>query len=83
MQSKKISVYTIDSVTALTLNGSAGTIDQVKAGMEVENLIERDGHSLDTLTLSGFGTVPAPPAAKKPTPKKAAPKTTPTPAPTT
>jgi hypothetical protein len=59
MRDKSTHTYAIDNFTTLTLNNVSGKITDIKAGMEVTDYVERDGSSLDTLTLKGYGADPA------------------------
>jgi len=67
MHDRSTHTYKIDFVTALKVNNVAGKIDDLKAGMVVDDYVERDNDSLDLLSVSGYGTNPT--AAK---PKKSA-----------
>ena len=63
MRDKSTHTYTIDDLTAVTVNNSTGKIADVKAGMQIDNYVERDPRTLDTLTVS-FAS-PAPQAPTK------------------
>ena len=77
-------VYTVDGVTQLKVNNVTGTITQIKAGMVVDNYVERDNDTLDSLELSGYGGDLTPATAKPKPPAKPKPTTsTPPPAPAT
>ena len=69
MRDKRLRTYSLDDVTTITLNNSPGKIADIKPGMEMTDYVERDDHTLDSITLQGFGTPP--PAAKAPPQKKA------------
>jgi hypothetical protein len=48
---KKPTVYTIDDMTTVTVNGAPGKFSDIHAGMYVMGTTERDAHTLDNLTL--------------------------------
>jgi hypothetical protein len=79
MRYKEDHPYKIDDFTVLTVNNVSGKLADVKPGMVVEDYLERGTDTLDSLTLSGYGTVPAAKPAAKPAPPK--PKPTPKPTP--
>ena len=47
--------YKIDEITQLTVNGTKGTVAQIKPGMVVGEYVERDGDTLDSISLTGYG----------------------------
>jgi hypothetical protein len=72
MRDKTTHAYKIDDITALKVNGVTGKVSDIKAGMVVDDFVERDDQTLDGLTVSGYGgdTSSAKPVAKpKPKPK--------------
>lgn len=70
-------LYRIDDLTHVTLNIAPGKFSDIRVGMEITDLVERDSQTLDKITLQGSGLAPAPPPEKKKAAKKpkAAPKT--------
>ena len=46
--------YKVDFMTVLKVNNSAGKISDVKAGMVVDDYLERDNDVLDSITVSGY-----------------------------
>jgi|SRR5580658_6338938 hypothetical protein len=61
-KSGQTTVYTIDSVTQITLkDGSAATFKDIQVGQEVFNYAERDSHTLDSISVG-----PADPAPEWP-----------------
>jgi hypothetical protein len=48
---KKPTVYTVDDMTTVTVNGAPGKFADIKAGMYVMGTTERDDHTLDNLTV--------------------------------
>lgn len=66
---KNPKTYTIDELTTVTINNVPGTFAEIRAGMEVMGTTERDGHTLDNITLEGSGTAPAEPPKPAPKPK--------------
>ena len=59
-QSHTTHAYTVDGITMITVNGQKGTIAQIKAGMKVVSSIERDSHSLDSISVAAAAPTPAP-----------------------
>jgi len=53
-ESKIERTYRIDANTELKVNGVAGTFADIKAGMQVQDYMERDNDDLDSLTLIGY-----------------------------
>jgi len=61
-KSGQTTVYTIDSVTQITLkDGTAATFKDIQVGQEVFNYAERDSHTLDSISVG-----PADPAPEWP-----------------
>jgi hypothetical protein len=56
MRDKGPHTYKIDDVTQLKINNAPGKFGDIKAGMVVEDYVERDNDTLDLLSLSGEGT---------------------------
>jgi hypothetical protein len=75
MHDRSTHTYKVDGLTVLKVNNQDGKIADVKPGMVVDDYAERDFDTLDSLSLSGYGTPPAvkPKAPAKPKPKPAAP----------
>ena len=44
--------YTLDGLTAITVNNAPGKIAQIESGMQVRDYVERDSHTLDSITVS-------------------------------
>jgi hypothetical protein len=78
MRFKTDHTYKIDDFTVLTVNNAPGKLADVKPGMVVEDYLERGTDTLDSLTLTGYGTVPAAKPAAKPAPLKPKPAPKPT-----
>jgi hypothetical protein len=79
MRDKTLHPYKIDDITALKVNNVPGKVTDIKAGMVVDDYVERDGQTLDGLNVSGNGGTPtaAKPATKpKPKPKPTTPPQT-------
>jgi hypothetical protein len=56
--------YTVDDFSQVTFQNSPGSIKDIKVGNQIFSYVERDGHTLDSLTV---GTAElAPSAAKAP-----------------
>ena len=47
--------YRVDDMTTLVINGVPGKFGEIKSGMEVRDMVERDNDTLDSLTLIGYG----------------------------
>jgi hypothetical protein len=62
-RNKEIHTYKIDGVTAVKVNGKTGSFADIKSGMEVQDLVERDNDSLDSLSV--ISSTAAPVAKKK------------------
>lgn len=77
MRDKTLHAYAIDEITVFKVNNVSGKVADIKPGMVVVDFLERDAHTLDSLTLTGYGETPA---AAKPKPKLK-PKPTPPPPP--
>jgi hypothetical protein len=54
-------VYTIDDLTTIQVNDDPGKISDIKAGMQVREYVERDGHTLDKITVSKADPAPVAP----------------------
>jgi hypothetical protein len=65
MRDKKTHTYTVDDLTALKVNNSPGKIADIQVGMQIKDYVERDPHTLDTLTIQYAAPGPAPTPAKK------------------
>jgi hypothetical protein len=62
MQTQGTQTYAVDGFTTITVNDVPGKIGQIKAGMQVRDLVERDGHTLDSLSVSKADPAPTAPA---------------------
>jgi hypothetical protein len=69
MRDKTTHTYAIDDVTALKVNNVPGKIADVKAGMVVSDFVERDDHTLDSISVTGYGSSSTP-ASTAAAPKK-------------
>jgi hypothetical protein len=63
LRDKSLHTYAIYELTVITVNNVKGTIADIKPGMVVDDYMERDDTTLDSLSLSGYGT-PAPDKSK-------------------
>jgi hypothetical protein len=63
MRDKSIRTYKIDDLTAVKLNDSPGKFSDIKTGMLVVDFVERDGSTLDGISVQPDDT--ATPSAKK------------------
>ena len=48
---KKPTIYTVDDLTSVTINGSSAKFADIHVGMFIQGMTERDSHSLDNITL--------------------------------
>jgi hypothetical protein len=70
MRDKSKHTYKVDDMTRIKVNNQDGKFADIKVGMVVDDSIERDYDTLDSLNLSGYGTtadgkkVKAPPKPK-------------------
>lgn len=55
--------YTIDGLTSIKVGDNTGTFAQIRAGMQVRDSVERDDHTLDSISVSAAD--PAPKGAPK------------------
>jgi hypothetical protein len=65
MRDKTNHSYVLDGLTAIKVNNSTGTIAQIKVGMQVRDFVERDAHTLDSITVSNADPAPVAPKKKK------------------
>lgn len=54
-----ISVYTVDGLTDVEVNNNRSTLDHIKPGMQVRDLVERDSHTLDKISVSMADPAPS------------------------
>jgi hypothetical protein len=64
MRDKTLHTYAVYELTAITVNNLKGTLADIKPGMVVDDSMERDDTTLDSISLSGSGT-PEPDKSKK------------------
>ncbi len=58
--------YKIDERAKVIINNTPGTFANIKVGMVVADMLERDSSNVESITLSGYGDEPkAAPAKKK------------------
>ncbi len=57
---KNLHTYTLDAISSITVNRVPGKFEDIRAGMQVLGITERDSHTLDNITLE----TAAPTAAK-------------------
>jgi hypothetical protein len=51
MWNKSVHVYTLDASSTVTVKGKPATISDIKSGMRVLDSIDRDEHTLDSITV--------------------------------
>jgi hypothetical protein len=54
-------IYTVDDFTQVTVENSPGSIKDIKAGQEVFSYVERDGSTLDSITVGKADPPPVKP----------------------
>ncbi len=64
MRDKSLHTYAVYELTTITVNNVKGTLADIKPGMAVDDYLERDDTTLDSISLSGSGT-PEPDKSKK------------------
>jgi hypothetical protein len=50
-RTNKMQTYKIDDLTAVTVSGSPAALKDIKVGLQVVDYIERDGDTLDKITV--------------------------------
>ena len=63
MRDKSVHTYKIDDVTVVKVSNSTGKFADIKVGMKVDDSIERDNDTLDSITVETDNTPP--PSARK------------------
>jgi hypothetical protein len=48
---KKPTIYTVDSLTTVTINGAPAKLSDIHAGLFIQGTTERDAHTLDNISL--------------------------------
>jgi hypothetical protein len=50
---KSTHIYKVDAGTTIVVNGGKGKLSDLKVGMQVTDLTERDSQSLDSISVTG------------------------------
>jgi hypothetical protein len=64
MRNKSVHTYKIDDLTAVKVSNTTSKFADIKVGMKVDDSVERDNDTLDSITVETDHT-PAPSAPKK------------------
>jgi hypothetical protein len=57
----QVTIYTVDDLTHVTFQNNPGSISDIKIGQQVFEYVERDGHTLDSLTVGPADPAPTAP----------------------